>query len=70
MGRINPNLYEDGNICLSLLGTWHTEGDNEGWSSTKSTILQIIVSILGLVLVKEPYYSKLSPSLFSSKNAR
>ena len=57
-GRINPNLYEDGNICLSLLGTWHADDSHETWSRSKSTILQIIVSILGLVLVKEPYYSK------------
>jgi ubiquitin-conjugating enzyme E2 O len=20
--RLNPNLYEDGKVCLSLLGTW------------------------------------------------
>lgn len=20
--RLNPNLYEDGNVCVSLLGTW------------------------------------------------
>jgi len=58
-GRVNPNLYEDGKICLSLLGTW--QGDDtkgEGWAAGKSTVLQLLVSILGLVLVKEPYYSK------------
>lgn len=58
-GRVNPNLYEDGKICLSLLGTW--QGDDakgEGWTAGKSTVLQLLVSILGLVLVKEPYYSK------------
>lgn len=58
VGRVNPNLYEeDGKICLSLLGTW--EGNKgEGWSATKSTLLQLIVSLLGLVLVKEPYYNE------------
>ncbi|KAK0884011.1 hypothetical protein LTR87_002232 [Friedmanniomyces endolithicus] len=56
VGRVNPNLYEDGKICLSLLGTW--EGSkNEGWSS-RSTILQVVVSLLGLVLVKEPYFNE------------
>jgi len=59
-GPINPNLYEDGKICLSLLGTWPGDTNNETWSPTKSTILQILVSLLGLVLVKEPYYSKSS----------
>lgn len=58
LGRINPNLYEDGKICLSLLGTWDADERNEEWSSRRSTILQILVSLMGLVLVKEPYYSE------------
>lgn len=57
-GRINPNLYEDGKICLSLLGTWDANERNEEWSSKRSTMLQILVSLMGLVLVKEPYYSE------------
>ena len=57
-GRINPNLYEDGKICLSLLGTWAVDESHEGWSAKKSTLLQVIVSLMGLVLVKEPYYSE------------
>jgi len=57
MGRVNPNLYEDGKICLSLLGTW--DGDQaEAWSPAKSTLLQVIVSLLGLVLVPEPYFNE------------
>ena len=62
IGRINPNLYEDGKICLSLLGTWPGDESNESWSPTGSSMLQIIVSLLGLVLVKEPYYSQSSHS--------
>lgn len=61
VGRVNPNLYEDGNICLSLLGTWPGDDGKDTWSATGSTMLQIIVSILGLVLVKEPYYSESPP---------
>jgi ubiquitin-conjugating enzyme E2 O len=57
MGRINPNLYEDGKICLSILGTWPPKNPDENWSPTKSTVLQIMVSIMGLVLVKDPFYS-------------
>jgi ubiquitin-conjugating enzyme E2 O len=57
VGRVNPNLYEDGKICLSLLGTW--DGDKgEGWSAARSTLLQVLVSILGLVLVREPYFNE------------
>ncbi|KAF2623891.1 hypothetical protein BU25DRAFT_375184 [Macroventuria anomochaeta] len=57
-GPVNPNLYEDGKICLSLLGTWHTDERNESWSPAKSTLLQALVSIMGLVLVKDPYYNE------------
>ena len=63
LGRVNPNLYEDGTICLSLLGTWNADKHNEAWSSKDSTVLQLIVSLMGLVLVKEPYYSKLYPKI-------
>ncbi|KAI9825143.1 MAG: hypothetical protein M1819_000601 [Sarea resinae] len=58
IGRVNPNLYEDGKICLSLLGTWPADGRNESWSPVRSSMLQILVSIMGLVLVKEPYYNE------------
>jgi ubiquitin-conjugating enzyme E2 O len=58
-GRVNPNLYEEGKICLSLLGTWQgDEARNEAWSPHQSTVLQVLVSILGLVLVREPYYNE------------
>ena len=63
VGRVNPNLYEDGNICLSLLGTWPGDNGHDTWSAKGSTMLQVIVSILGLVLVREPYYSKFYLSL-------
>ena len=56
-GRINPNLYEDGQVCLSLLGTWDGDTPQSRWSS-QSTILQIIVSIQGLILVKDPYFNE------------
>lgn len=54
-GRINPNLYEEGKVCLSILGTW--SGDRtETWSPARSSLLQAFVSIQGLVLVKEPWF--------------
>jgi ubiquitin-conjugating enzyme E2 O len=57
-GPVNPNLYENGKICLSLLGTWHADEKGENWNAARSTILQVLVSILGLVLVKEPYFNE------------
>eukprot|EP01063_Lacrimia_lanifica_P024301 TRINITY_DN3222_c5_g1_i1.p1 TRINITY_DN3222_c5_g1~~TRINITY_DN3222_c5_g1_i1.p1 ORF type:complete len:1586 (+),score=509.76 TRINITY_DN3222_c5_g1_i1:58-4815(+) len=55
--RLNPNLYANGYICLSLLGTWDSHQTCEEWSD-KSTLLQVFVSIQGLVLTKEPYYNE------------
>jgi ubiquitin-conjugating enzyme E2 O len=57
LGRINPNLYEEGKICLSLLGTWSGKNESEKWSD-KATILQILVSLQGLVFVKKPFYNE------------
>ncbi|RWS25180.1 hypothetical protein B4U80_01458, partial [Leptotrombidium deliense] len=54
--RMNPNLYEDGLVCLSLLGTW-TGSESEMWSP-KSNLLQLLVSIQGLILVDEPYFNE------------
>ncbi|KAI9221189.1 hypothetical protein BC828DRAFT_438414 [Blastocladiella britannica] len=54
-GRVNPNLHEDGKVCLSLLGTWAGAG-TESWSSTSSTLLQLVVSIQGLILVPRPFF--------------
>jgi ubiquitin-protein ligase len=52
--RFNPNLYNCGKVCLSLLGTWQ----GPGWQPGKSTILQVLVSIQGLILVPDPYYNE------------
>lgn len=54
----NPNLYPTGNICLSLLGTYGAANNTALWNSQTSTILQILISIQGLILVKEPYYNE------------
>ncbi|KQS52430.1 uncharacterized protein Dere_GG12418, isoform B [Drosophila erecta] len=54
--RLNPNLYEGGKVCVSLLGTWSGR-DSEMWSAS-STMLQVLVSIQGLILVDEPYYNE------------
>ena len=55
--RLNPNLYESGTVCLSLLNTFGGEG-TELWSPVTSTLLQVLVSIQGLVLNDQPYYNE------------
>ncbi|KAK8849763.1 hypothetical protein IAR55_005099 [Kwoniella newhampshirensis] len=52
--RYNPNLYADGKVCLSLLGTW----GGPGWISGQSTLLQVLVSIQSLILCEEPYLNE------------
>ena len=47
--RLNPNLYIEGKVCLSILGTW--QGDP--WTSVM-TIKTVILSIMALVMTSEP----------------
>jgi ubiquitin-conjugating enzyme E2 Z len=42
--RFNPNLYADGKVCLSILGTWA----GPGWSPTLS-ISSVLISIQSLM---------------------
>lgn len=55
--RINPNLYESGKVCLSLLNTW-TGSESEVWNPASSTILQVLLSLQALVLNEKPYFNE------------
>ncbi|KAK9664204.1 hypothetical protein RND81_14G025800 [Saponaria officinalis] len=55
--RLNPNLYECGKVCLSLLNTWQG-GKDEMWLPDKSTMLQVLVSIQALILNAEPFFNE------------
>ncbi|XP_044360053.1 probable ubiquitin-conjugating enzyme E2 23 [Triticum aestivum] len=55
--RLNPNLYTDGTVCLSLLNTFSGEG-NEVWVPGTSSLLQVVVSIQALVLNSQPFYNE------------
>ncbi|XP_059670872.1 probable ubiquitin-conjugating enzyme E2 24 [Cornus florida] len=55
--RVNPNLYESGKVCLSLLNTWTGKG-TEVWSPESSTILQVLLSLQALVLNEKPYFNE------------
>jgi ubiquitin-protein ligase len=58
--RLNPNLYAEGKVCLSLLGTWA----GPGWTKGVSTLSQVLLSIQAQILVEKPYANE--PS-FESK---
>lgn len=55
--RFNPNLYNSGKVCLSLLGTWPGD-EGEKWNPKTSTFLQILVSIQSLIFVEDPYFNE------------
>jgi ubiquitin-protein ligase len=55
--RFNPNLYANGKVCLSLLGTWHGQA-GESWIPNLSSFIQVIVSIQSLIMVDEPYFNE------------
>jgi ubiquitin-protein ligase len=51
--RFHPNLYSDGKVCLSLLGTWHASSEIEKWcekrneTASLSYMINCTVSIFG-----------------------
>jgi baculoviral IAP repeat-containing protein 6 len=55
--RFNPNLYNDGKVCLSVLNTWHGRPE-EKWNPLTSSFLQVLVSIQSLILVAEPFFNE------------
>ncbi|KAL3136896.1 hypothetical protein ABBQ32_006505 [Trebouxia sp. C0010 RCD-2024] len=55
--RFNPNLYNCGKVCLSLLGTW-SGARGETWDPRSSSTLQMLISIQSLIFVDEPYFNE------------
>lgn len=50
--RFNPNLYANGKVCLSILGTW----SGPGWSPVH-TLASVLLSVLSLMNAA-PYYNE------------
>jgi ubiquitin-protein ligase len=48
--RFNPNLYTNGKVCLSLLGTWQ----GPGWDPQMSTMMQVFLSIQAMIMCMDP----------------
>ena len=55
--RFNPNLYSNGKVCLSLLGTWRGQS-TENWDPKISTLLQVLISIQSIIMSDLVYYNK------------
>jgi baculoviral IAP repeat-containing protein 6 len=58
--RFNPNLYNCGKVCLSILGTYvgPRHDPSELWLPKESTLYQVVMSILGQILIEEPYFNE------------
>lgn len=62
--RFNPNLYDSGYVCLSIINTWGGDPE-EMWNPSYSTLMQVFLSIQALVMnndviQKEPGYEDYS----------
>lgn len=49
--RFNPNLYQCGHVCLSLLNTW---AENQ-WDPDNSTLSQVLISVYSMIFCSHPY---------------
>lgn len=56
--RFNPNLYAEGKVCLSILGTWGGDRGGESWHKDNSHLIQIYTSILSQILIEKPYFNE------------
>lgn len=52
--KFNPNLYADGKVCLSLLGTFNAGDASEKWDPLRSSLFQVLISIQSQILNEEP----------------
>lgn len=52
--RPNPNLYESGKVCLSLLGTWRGPEKINKWQPGISNLSQVVIAIQSQILVGKP----------------
>ena len=52
--RFNPNLYSDGKVCLSLIGTFNSGNSTEKWDPARSSIYQVLMGIQNQILEKYP----------------
>lgn len=58
VARFNPNLYADGKVCLSLLGTWHGGDESEKWRPSASNLFQVLLSLQSMVFISDPYFNE------------
>ncbi len=63
--RFNPNIYAQGKVCLSILGTWHGEKPGEEWSSAQG--LESVLWSIQSLMSNNPYENE--PGYENAKSA-
>lgn len=57
--RFNPNLYVDGKVCISLLGSTNASDESQRWNPNVSSLAQVMLSIQSQILgVSDPYFNE------------
>lgn len=56
--RFGPNLYLDGKVCLSLLGTFNAQDTTQQWNPKESSLPQVLLSIQTQLLTEDPYFNE------------
>jgi hypothetical protein len=57
--RFNPNLYVDGKVCISLLGSTNASDESQRWNPDLSSLAQVLISIQSQILgVGDPYFNE------------
>jgi ubiquitin-protein ligase len=64
--RFNPNLYNNGKVCLSILGTWNAGDAVSRWQPDVSSAQQVLISVQAMILVADPYFNE--PSYEQQRN--
>eukprot|EP00172_Hildenbrandia_rubra_P001326 Plantae.Rhodophyta-Hildenbrandia_rubra.ctg18664.p1 GENE.Plantae.Rhodophyta-Hildenbrandia_rubra.ctg18664~~Plantae.Rhodophyta-Hildenbrandia_rubra.ctg18664.p1 ORF type:complete len:993 (-),score=219.05 Plantae.Rhodophyta-Hildenbrandia_rubra.ctg18664:948-3926(-) len=54
---LNPNLYPDGFVCLSILNTWKGKSV-EVWNPTNSNLTRVLLSLQAMVFVERPFFNE------------
>ena len=57
--RFSVNLYNDGKVCLSLLGLTFAGDESQRWNPQKSSLAQVLLSMQTQIFgVKEPFFNE------------
>lgn len=66
----NPNIYPNGEICLSLLGTWMAHHESEKWNPSTSNVRQVLLSLQTFLFTDDAYHNEPSREHLTPQNIK